>query len=851
MRAIKAAAALMAVAVILIGPPWLLIQIGWPLPDHIPTLEEIRATVTRPPSDLLVLNTLALLGWGLWAALIRALAVELWVQTRTGPRTTGTETTADRGPLRWIAAVLIAAIITTGPATAVATPAEAGHITVATQNEPATEQQTYLTASITTSETNLQHAQQEDPNEVVHTVEKDDTLWDLAAKHLDDPLRYPEIFETNKGISQVDGGTLEDPDLIRIGWELRIHLNSASANDREATPQETPPIEEEEPTATTGTGDEPTEPSESESPSPSGNTETTAPPLEDDGLAPAPPERPLPTGSSSYAPEPTPTDRAEAYTSDAVADPASNSSPIGLWITAGTFLGLGVAFSLLVLAKRRHNRAAPRDDGNTDTLTGRLADLEALVDDGIEPQGLDTVLPLATTDMPEPGEASIIDRAAGGIGITGPGAPAAIRAAILAASASHVPIVITREIAEAIGLDPVEPPPHLTITADLAEAIDIAEARTEDPVFDLAAGRADLPPLILITEPPGPRTDRLTEVLAHGLIGALILGPWENAQISVAPDGTVIAHDPPEAGLEDLSRCYIADEATFAELLTATDDPSEPDQETESTNSPENEEPEHNTEPQKTTAPNRPEPAAVTEATTENAGLLRLTLFGKPTLTWNDQPIRWRRRRSLQLLTALALEPAGRSLDDLLETVVGDSRIDKARGHLGTITSDTRRDVKDFTGLDIRVIIHDDETDRYRLHEVLTVDLHEFNQQRHLAATTDNDTDRRTHLEAALRLYSGDLAAGMAEDWLDDSRAEYKRTAYTTCLHLAALHRDVDNLPAAIEVLERATAIDRARSDAWAALAETHTATGDEAAAEKTRHQLRLWAVPAHNTTPM
>ncbi len=54
----------------------------------------------------------------------------------------------------------------------------------------------------------------------VYVVQPGDTLWALAARYLGNPLRYQELFALNRGISQADGHTLVDPDLIYPGMKL-------------------------------------------------------------------------------------------------------------------------------------------------------------------------------------------------------------------------------------------------------------------------------------------------------------------------------------------------------------------------------------------------------------------------------------------------------------------------------------------------------------------------------------------------------------------------------------------------------------------------------------------------------
>jgi len=49
----------------------------------------------------------------------------------------------------------------------------------------------------------------------IHTVKSGDTLSKIAKVHLDDPKRYPEIFEANRDV-------LDNPDVIKPGQKLKI-----------------------------------------------------------------------------------------------------------------------------------------------------------------------------------------------------------------------------------------------------------------------------------------------------------------------------------------------------------------------------------------------------------------------------------------------------------------------------------------------------------------------------------------------------------------------------------------------------------------------------------------------------
>ncbi|WP_030154497.1 LysM peptidoglycan-binding domain-containing protein [Glycomyces sp. NRRL B-16210] len=422
MKLLNATSALLAIAVLLAGPPTLLVQAGWPLPDHLPGLEQLWAVATRPLSDRLLLNAVVVLGWVLWAAVLRAFAAELWFQVRHANQV-GTFGVRARGPLRWVAAALIAAVVSAGPAAA-ALPAEAEPLAAVAMTDPA--------GNDTASTEPPVRPQQDGTEQVVHVVERGDTLWDIPADedYLADPLRYPEIFDANEGVIQGDGRALQDEHLIYLGWELTIPTDTdtdtdTDINDDEAAP-EAPQEDDAEPEPTTVEPNEPTAaPTETPSETPSAN-DTDLSGL-DDGLA-----APLPATATGAG---------------------ADWFQAGIWLTAGTFLAATTGFSIMVLLRRRlHDRE--HDPDNDRTLTGRLADLEALFDHEEHAPPLDTVMPLAAnTNHQMSTEVSLLDWAADGLGLHGPGAPAALRATLINA-ASHLPVAITTSAAETIHLDP-------------------------------------------------------------------------------------------------------------------------------------------------------------------------------------------------------------------------------------------------------------------------------------------------------------------------------------------------------------------------------------------------------------
>jgi nucleoid-associated protein YgaU len=67
------------------------------------------------------------------------------------------------------------------------------------------------------------------PARPVYVVQRYDSLWDIAERHLGNGLRWGEIFELNRNVMQDDGSRLENPDRIYAGWRLVLPADAVLA----------------------------------------------------------------------------------------------------------------------------------------------------------------------------------------------------------------------------------------------------------------------------------------------------------------------------------------------------------------------------------------------------------------------------------------------------------------------------------------------------------------------------------------------------------------------------------------------------------------------------------------------
>ena len=85
-RATSRAAKTLLLLALLAGIPYGLVwQIGWPLPRHLPTADQLRHLLTMPITDTMVLDVLAVALWILWACFALSVLLELAAAVRGLP----------------------------------------------------------------------------------------------------------------------------------------------------------------------------------------------------------------------------------------------------------------------------------------------------------------------------------------------------------------------------------------------------------------------------------------------------------------------------------------------------------------------------------------------------------------------------------------------------------------------------------------------------------------------------------------------------------------------------------------------------------------------------------------------
>ncbi|MFI1584762.1 BTAD domain-containing putative transcriptional regulator [Embleya sp. NPDC020630] len=418
------------------GIPWLLVRFvgnpdpwqhreGWGSPG------QTWDNLSQPLDEDVLIRLLALVAWICWLAFVLNILGELWWYLRrlpalaadTGARAAHAAHMAELPAHRMVAAVLVGGVMLAVLAmwrtgTAAAAPAAAYQpaprppgiaqsATITHEHPPAVPP----AAGGHTANARLvpgRTAVSGPP--VPYTVVRGDTLWDIAAERLGDPLRWPQIYTLSKTLTQPDGAHLSDPDLIEPGWTLHLPADATTPTTDAEEPNEAPQEPDTAPTpsappAASGapvyphmpdvpgdSGPAAPLPSQPTTPPATGMPGDFAPTPAPDTSVPAPAAPPAPTKAlPPAAPSPPPTTAAPpadappaaapvpsapgASTSPAPVAPAEDEDggPVGINVGEAGFIGVTLAAGIaatLAFARAHRRRRHRVGDAEPPPLSG-------------------------------------------------------------------------------------------------------------------------------------------------------------------------------------------------------------------------------------------------------------------------------------------------------------------------------------------------------------------------------------------------------------------------------------------------------------------------------------------------
>ncbi|TCB91639.1 hypothetical protein E0H26_25485 [Micromonospora zingiberis] len=864
-RTLRALLALAVLTGFTIGVPWLLIVavgwpldwIGWPHPGAIPSLADLSGALTSPWSDHMVLALLATIGWLLWAQFLRDTTIEIIEALAVASATRRGSTRprpGRRGPIRWVAAVLVGAIVgavlvdaarvvTTSPSAAASDAAArrpAVAVASAHTGTPATHHhgpRSALTVSMSASSPAATStavplaAHRNSPAAVpdwaqdapggTHQVVAGDNLWDLAANHLGDPHRWREIYKLNRGHEQANGYALTDPDQIHIGWILALPARKVTpAPAAPGTDISTPEATEAAPPTPPATVTPPPSSPEPSTPTPH-TTAPSAPSDADEATTPAPDTEP-------------PQD--EPHDEPGIALPAQG------WISLGLAAAIAAVAALLRLQRRRRARLTfgppATIAAQPSPLPSSLARLDTIgsrhLRTGSDHRPAAPAVPAPVGIDTDAAEVSLFHLPGPGIALHGHGAiPAAraILAAVLTTNATETavlrPVVVTTadllsrllpEDAQAVGLDPdgtAYDGERLVVLADTAAAITHAEEemigrRRLLDTFDAETitelnTREDhaetQPPYVLLIESTRRHAARLHAVAAHRTaldLHPVILGDHDAIPTAeITAEGGVTSDTPyPVARLSTLGAGDLA-----AILTMLTDTLARPEAGTDVDDPPTETSPA--AAPSEATEPIPAQPDAT-------AALVRLQVLGPVSVATAAGPIATGMRSgSYAILAVLAAHPAGRTLDQLTADLHPDIDPAVAVKRIRTDITTARRVLRTATGHDEPMfIVYDPATGRYHLDpQTVTVDLWQMLTAINHTSATDDEADALAALRRATDLYAGDFAEGHDHPWATDYATSYRHHILTAYARIAEI-LEPDHPDQAVTALERAADLD-------------------------------------------
>ncbi len=228
--------------VLIVGVPLVLIVfVGYPLPRSAPS----RDWLTTSISATLIINVLACVVWLVWAHFTVCLLTE-WRAIRRGrlPSQVALGGGSQLLARRLVAAALLLSGAATAfahsgagqsggpahrPAAAVAGQRAGAAATINTPDAPSARDTATADTARSTEAKQAKYYTVQPPH-----GRRYDSLWDIADRTMNDPMRYKEIFALNHDRTQADGRKLIDANLIMPGWELRLPADASGPGVRAA-----------------------------------------------------------------------------------------------------------------------------------------------------------------------------------------------------------------------------------------------------------------------------------------------------------------------------------------------------------------------------------------------------------------------------------------------------------------------------------------------------------------------------------------------------------------------------------------------------------------------------------------
>ncbi|MFI5808599.1 BTAD domain-containing putative transcriptional regulator [Streptomyces sp. NPDC051561] len=840
------------------GIPYVLVvAVGVPWPEQIASIEDLLTRLGQPASDPFVMKTLALVGWACWAYFLVTLVRELcWVVVKLPAllrdATLLRRHTATLPAHRAAAALLVGSVLLglCGIGRLSAAPVEP--YVVASLAQPVA-----VTAPQEVSAAPAVRAAQ--PAYTSYTVLPGDTLWDLAARHLGDPLKWPRIYQLSCTIRQPGGQLLSDPDLILPGWQLHLPIQTA------------PPL-----------------PAPSRPPAPSGQPPRTG----DPNPAPAPAAPPP-------APSPSPAGQGGAHKAAPPATAGEETRrPVTIGLGAASLIGITTAAGIAAALGYARRHTARRRTPSLTALAEPVMDEGPLLAESVKvsnraylasraarhytPDGLPRRTapaepqPPGTVTLAElGGQEVLVDVLAipGGVHLCGDGARDALRHLVIAIAAAaervrpagpRVRLIVPAPALAQLLPGTGEVGPAWEVAPSVGAALDAAEhslleharhqQRHDAPTED--AGPALH--VLLLDGADDADIRRLGVLAARAAPGQLAVVACSNTspgaschRLAVAADGTASGDLNP---LNKATLFLLAAEPASDLLATLTRARGHHTPRTAAQTDPGDETPDAAQAPGHSTGTGRqpalapsPAVASVTTSVSEppqerggnaSARTVHLRLFAGFSLSVREEECaltETRKEETREFLALLAAHPAGLRGEEIAEKMQISGSATEVHRRVANLRRNARRILRDATGQqEVAFVVPHGQ--RHRLDpQHLTTDVALFTEALQQAVAADSPYGRAEALQRAADVYTGPLCDGADYLWAIDLREALHRRAVDALALLAdhTAQHSADPEPA-LALLNRAADLDPTNEHLYQRIIQLQLTLGRDDAAHRT-----------------